>query len=141
MVAIAKGKSEIQFHIISIILLTLRCRHNYNSKNGVGTHICDYDWDIAITFTIAIDVCERALAHTYATKNNKMLAGHLGYYSPVSENSKTDVCLGTVCGAIGTVKMTCMCTKNCGGYNYKFKNIKWFNSHVKAVTEWEHQVT
>ncbi|CAD5116834.1 DgyrCDS5681 [Dimorphilus gyrociliatus] len=43
------------------------------------------------------------------------------------------------CSAIGTVKITCTCTKLCSGYDYQFKNVKWVNSIKKAFFEWEHQ--
>ena len=44
-----------------------------------------------------------------------------------------------ICSGIGTVQISCTCSVLCAGFNYKFKNIQWFNSTKKAYWEWEHQ--
>ena len=41
--------------------------------------------------------------------------------------------------AIGLVKVVCVCGKICGGWMYKFKRVKWYNSPMKAAIEWEFQ--
>ena len=47
---------------------------------------------------------------------------------------------GGTCGAIGTVKIKALCSTNCAGYHYEFKNITWINSNKKMISEWENQV-
>lgn len=43
------------------------------------------------------------------------------------------------CSSLGTVKITCVCSQLCAGYNYKFKGVEWYKSIHRADWEWEHQ--
>ncbi|CAD5115663.1 DgyrCDS4618 [Dimorphilus gyrociliatus] len=43
------------------------------------------------------------------------------------------------CSALGTVKIICVCSELCAGFNYKFKRVEWHSCISRADFEWEHQ--
>ena len=44
------------------------------------------------------------------------------------------------CSEIGTVKITCVCSNRCAGYDYRFEKIKHCNSNSRGYLEWANQV-
>ncbi|OAF68924.1 hypothetical protein A3Q56_03331, partial [Intoshia linei] len=47
---------------------------------------------------------------------------------------------GQICSTFGLVKVICECTNICGGYTYKFKNVKYINSSKRSDFKWEHMM-